>query len=310
MLLQVKQLIKRSQLSLNRRKVQGIIFALPLAGIIIILRWLGGLQELELEAFDLYMRWRPQESRDRRIAIVGINEQDLENLNQGAIYDSDLARLIDKLKRMQPRGIGLDVYRDLPLEPGHEELVKVYQSTPNLIGIQKLVGDKYKQTVAPPPELKEQGQVGANDLKLDLDNVLRRGYLRVGGNGETLESFALYLAAVYLAEEEIAPEVPQGTNIFKFRNTLFPRFKGNDGSYVRADAKSYQTIINYRGAAEHFEIVSLTDVLAERLPANWGKDRLILIGYISESFQDIYPTPYTTNSIRRNGWQELKFKLI
>jgi adenylate cyclase len=38
---------------------------------------------------------------------------------------------------MQPRAIGLDIYRDLPVEPGHEKLVQVFKSTPNLIGNSK-----------------------------------------------------------------------------------------------------------------------------------------------------------------------------
>ena len=49
-----------------------IRFALPAAGIVIVARLAGLLQGYELEVFDLYTRWRPQEPSDERIVIVGI----------------------------------------------------------------------------------------------------------------------------------------------------------------------------------------------------------------------------------------------
>ncbi|MGF1481472.1 MAG: CHASE2 domain-containing protein [Cyanophyceae cyanobacterium] len=284
---------------------RSVRFAVPLAGIVMVVRLAGWLQNSELAVFDLYKRWRPSDPTDSRIAIVGIDEDDFRHLNQGVISDRVLAQLIEKLKAMEPRAIGLDIYRDLPVEPGHQELIRVYESTPNLIGIQKLVGDPRTEAVAPPPQLKASGQVGANDMKFDRDNVVRRGYLRIGSKDESLESFALYLAAAYLEAEGIAPQVPAGTTIFQFGDSLFPRFARNDGSYVRTDDKSYQTLLNYRGPAGHFPTASLIDILQGRVAPEWGRDRLILIGYVGESFQDLHATPHTTNPSERMAGVEI-----
>ncbi|HAG80570.1 MAG TPA: hypothetical protein DCL61_05230, partial [Cyanobacteria bacterium UBA12227] len=52
----------------------------------------------------------------------------------------------------------------------------------------------------------------------------------------------------------------------------------NDGGYVQASAGGYQILLNYRGASRYFDTVSMTDILKDRVPANWGRDRIILIG--------------------------------
>ncbi len=78
-------------------------------------------------------------------------------------------------------------------------------------------------------------------------------------------------------------------------NQLFTPFEENDGSYVRADASGYQILLNYRGQTGHFETVSLTDILEERVPSGWGRDRIILIGKVGESFNDLFYTPYSSS---------------
>src|SRR5919202_4886092 len=180
------------------------ITAPSIAGLVILMRMLGLLQLGEWAAFDQYMRLRPSEARDNRIAIVGIDEADVKSIGQPILPDKVYAQLIEKLKVRQPRAIGLDVFRDLPVEPGHEQLVRVFQSTPNLVGIEKVVGELGRERVAPPPDLKAKGQVGANDLIVDADSKVRRGFISVDNSaGETVYSFSLYLALLYLEAEGI-----------------------------------------------------------------------------------------------------------
>ena len=148
---------------------RGVWITTPsITGLIILLRFAGLLQFWELAVFDQFMSFRSQEPRDERIAIVGINATDEKKIGQAIFPDQVYADLLNKLKAMEPKAIGLDIYRDLAVEPGHEELVEVFQSTDNLVGIGKVVGDKDKETVPPPPALKEKQQVGANDLTFDF----------------------------------------------------------------------------------------------------------------------------------------------
>ena len=280
------------------REWRGVWITAPsITGLVILLRLSGLLQSWEWAAFDLYMRWRPQVPPDDRIVIVGIDEQDLREIGQAIVSDKIYAKLLKKLKARQPRAIGLDIYRDLPVPPGHEELVQVFETTPNLVGIQKVVGDRSRDAVAPPPALKAKGQVGANDIINDADNRVRRGLLYLADHqGETVYSFSLYLALLYLEQEGIVPKMFAGDQKWQLGKTIFAPFERNDGGYVRANAGGYQLLLNYRGPSEHFEIVSLTDILEDRVPADWGRDRIIMIGAVGESFNDRFFTPYSS------GW--------
>lgn len=274
------------------------ITAPSVAILVILLRFLGLLQSFEWAAFDQYLRLRPAEAQDERIVIVGINEADLQNIRQPIISDAVYAQLLEKLKAKKPRAIGLDIYRDLPVEPGNQDLVRVFKSTPNLVGIQKVVGDSLREAIPPPPALKAKGQVGANDLILDADNKVRRGLLYVQApNGEQVFSLGLYVALLYLNQQNIVPQIEAGTNNWRLGKTKFLPFEANDGGYVQADDRGFQLLLNYRGGSRHFSTVSLTDVLKDRVPANWGRDCIILIGGVGESFPDLHFTPYSSSRL-------------
>ena len=271
------------------------VTAPSVAVLVIVLRCFGLLQSFEWAAFDQYLRLRPAEPQDERIVIVGINEADLQDIRQPIISDGIYAQLLEKLKAKKPRAIGLDIYRDLPVEPGHQDLLRVFKSTPNLVGIQKVVGDSRREAIPPPPALKAQGQVGANDLILDADNKVRRGLLYVqSANGEQVFSLGLYMALLYLNQQKIVPQVEPGSKNWRLGKTSFLPFEANDGGYVQADDRGFQLLLNYRGGSRHFSTVSLTDVMKDRLPANWGRDRIILIGGVGESFPDLHFTPYSS----------------
>src|SRR4028119_571169 len=153
---------------------RGVLIAAPsVAGLLIGLRSAGLLQALELAALDEFFRLRPLEPVDSRIVIVEINEADVQKARQWPMSDATLAKLLETLKQQKPRAIGLDLYRDLPVEPGHQELVKVFASTPNLIGIQKVVSNLSGSAVNPPLTLKPE-QISANDFVVDSDGRVRR----------------------------------------------------------------------------------------------------------------------------------------
>jgi adenylate cyclase len=52
-------------------------------------------------------------------------------------------------------------------------------------------------------------------------------------------------------------------------------------------------LLNYRGKAGYFNTVSLRDILEDKVPKDWGRDRIILIGAVGESFKDLFYTPYS-----------------
>lgn len=277
-------------------QTRGVWITTPsVAGLVILLRLAGVLQAWEGELYDWYMRSRPPEPTDERIAIVGIDEADVQNLGQSIIPDNTLAELLEKIKAQQPRAIGLDIYRDLPVPPGTEQLNTVFETTANLVGVQKVAGEIGRETVAPPPILQEKGQVGANDLIFDGNNRVRRGVIYLDNEDGTVYSFSLHLALHYLEAEGITVE-PDAENpdVWRLGKAVFHPLEPNEGGYVRTDAGGYQFLINYRGGDRTFETVSMTDVMTGKIPPDWGRDRIILIGKVGESFKDLFFIPYSS----------------
>ncbi|MBN4005114.1 CHASE2 domain-containing protein [Nostoc sp. LPT] len=152
-----------------------VSFAIGITSFIILLRFIGLLQGMEWNMYDSFLQQRPQAGIDSRVVVITIDEPDLQKIGQYPIPDNILVKALNKLKTYQPKVIGLDLYRDLPVEPGYQELVEFFKATPNLIGIDKVVGTK----VAPPRVLAQLSQVGFSDQVLDGDGKVRRALLTV-----------------------------------------------------------------------------------------------------------------------------------
>ncbi|WP_448573057.1 CHASE2 domain-containing protein [Trichothermofontia sp.] len=290
---------------------RGVWVVAPSVTVLVLgLRFTGILQGGEWAAYDQYLRWRPAPARDDRIVIVGINEDDVRALGQAIIPDAIYAQVLRKLLAQNPHLIALDVYRDQPVEPGHQELVQVFESHTNIIGIEKMVGDRSREAVAAPPALQAKGQVAFNDLLFDRDRVVRRALLTLQDRSdETVLSVGTYAALAYLATVGLRPELVAGQDYWQIGPTPFPPLETNDGGYVRVDAQGYQLLLNYRGPTPQFAVVSLTDVLADRIPADWASDRIVLIGAVSESFQDLFLTPFTRTPSQRMPGVEIHASL-
>ena len=264
------------------------ISAIVTAILIILLRSIGVWQGWELTTLDFYFQQRPAIDYPSRITIITIDESDIQNIGQFPLSDRILARSLTNLVSYKPRVIGLDLYRDLPVPPGNEALQKLFASTPNLIGIEKIVGAK----IPPPPLLKESNQIGFADQIFDRDGVIRRALLSVRTDNGIDYSFALRLALEYLQPEGIAPQPLTNSRIELGKTVLIP-FQPNDGGYVRADAGGYQTLINYHGTLANFDRLAISDLLAGNIPEELIRDRLVLIGSTAATIGDLSPTPYS-----------------
>lgn len=256
---------------------------------ILLLRFGGLLQGGEWNMLDQFFRWRLlQESPEKRIAIVTIDEEDIKKVGKWPIPDQVLAKAIANIKAQQPRAIGLDIYRDLPVEPGHQDLVNILKSTPNLYGIEKVVNP----IIAPPPSLNAE-RVGFADQVVDADGKVRRALLSVNlSQNKTRYSLAVKLAQHYLNKEGITTKWVD--NDPRWGKAVFERFVGNDGGYVNADSGGYQILLNFRGNQENFATFPLRDILEKPIKPNSLRDRLVLIGTTAASIKDVLYTPYNS----------------
>lgn len=279
-----------------------LITASCIAVCILLLRSIGLLQSLELAALDQFFRWRPNEPPEERITIVAIDENSLRQVGW-PIPDAVIAQLLQKLQAHQPRAIGLDIYRNLPVGSGYGQLMNAYKSMPNLIGIELLANNKNAR-VLPPPGLNQLNQVGFNNVLYDFDGKIRRSLLYWHVDHQAHESFALKLALLYLQSEKIKPtKAASNPQYLQLGKAVFTRFQANHGAYVGADTRGYQILSNFpkpkcpASSVEpcSYRYISLKDVLANRLPESWIRDRIILIGSTAPSLQDFVFIPQSSH---------------
>lgn len=282
---------------LKRRlwKWRGVmLIASSVGGLVVAATSAGLFQLLEWATLDLFFRLRPQEPVDPRIAIVTIDESDIDMLGTWPLSDALLAQLIANIRAQNPKAIGVDIYRNLPVEPGNQELVEIFRSTPNVIGIEKVAGTR----VNPPPTLNELGQLGFADVVLDEDGKVRRGLLSIRtAEGTTKLGISAKLALMYLAEKGINLEtIDASRQQLGLGKAIFTPFQSNDGAYIDADVGGYQILLNFRGGIEAFKTISLTDVLANKIPPDLMENKIVLVGAVGESLNDFFLTSYSSQT--------------
>ncbi len=267
----------------------GAILGITIISLIIIARLIGLLENWEWNALDYLLRLRPSESTDERITIIGIDEEDIHRIGHYPIPDGEIASLLKKLQQYQPRVIALDIVRDLPVEPGHEELAAIFKTSQNLLGIEKIIPESIKA----PPDLPLE-QIGFADTILDRDGNIRRSLLGMG-RPETPQqyefSLALRLAQIYLEAEGIILENGvRDPHAMRFGEIELPRFTSHAGGYVREDDFGVQVLLNFRHAKEAFRVIGLNDIKSGNLNPQWIQDRIVIIGITAPSIKDTVDT--------------------
>ncbi|MCU0566842.1 MAG: CHASE2 domain-containing protein [Oculatellaceae cyanobacterium Prado106] len=269
------------------------------------LRSLGVFQSLELRAFDQLLQLRPAEPPDPRLLLITITEQDVQQQNaaerRGAsISDRTLAQLLEKLRPHQPRVVGLDIYRDAPLDPT-TNLTAQLQQMPQFVAVCEVGEGGGTRPLAGIPG----DRIGFSDLPIDPDGVVRRqilGMASAPGACETQTSFSFRLAQLYLAQQNIHPDRDE-TGTVKLGDRPFPQLLPHSGGYHQLDALGYQIMLNYRTSGSPAEQVTLGEVLDgthDAQLADLVRDRIIIIGTVAPSFKDYFFTPFSqANTLRK-----------
>ena len=249
----------------------------------------------EWKARDELFRMRSSPALATSVVVVTIDEQDIQLVKHWPIPDRSLAELLEKIQAQKPKVIGLDIYRDLPEGEGHDQLVKLFRTTPNLVGVEKVIGDR----VNPPPELKKLGQVGLADLVLDGDRHVRRALLTAEDAKEkniVKAGLSTQVALKYLEAEGIALEtVNAAQEKFRLGKAVYVPLRPGDAGYFNADLGGYQILLNWYGSEENFRQVSMRDLLAGKVPPDLMRDRVVLIGSIATSTNDFSSTPFSSS---------------
>lgn len=274
----------------------GAIPGITVVGLAILARATGLLQSLEWGAFDYFLRLRPTETVDERVTIVGINQADISRTKAYPIPDREIAVLLQKVQAHKPRAIGLDLIRDKPVEPGHQELIKQLKNSKNLIGIEKVLPVTF-----PPPPILSPEQIGFSDAILDTDGRLRRSLLGTPTTQGYKYSLTLQLARAYLASEKIfLTNSKRDRHAMQLGDTELPRFLANSGGYANADAGGVQMLLNFRSGDRRFPVISLNEIKTGQFDPKLLRDRIVIIGVTAPGV-DIINTYATTGLDRMNG---------
>ncbi|MEG4351567.1 adenylate/guanylate cyclase domain-containing protein [Microcoleus sp. LAD1_D3] len=269
------------------------IIWIVVTGTLLGVRHLGGLQPLELNAYDLMVQLRPDLGPDPRLLIVEITERDINTSEKWPISDRTLAKAIAQIARLEPLAIGLDIIRDIPYEPGNAELA-IQLKNPKIFPI-TFRGDSKLQRVPPNPNIPEN-RVGFNDLVVDPDRIVRRN-LMFASEGETTQtSFSMRLAFAYLNSKKVESKLTEKQEI-EANKIVFLKLRADSGGYQNINAQGYQILLNYRASKKIAETVTLTQVLKGKVDPKLVKGKIVLIGVTAPTVKDIFSTPYsaTTN---------------
>jgi adenylate cyclase len=268
------------------------LVVLLLAVTILGFRSLGFLEPLELSTYDWLVRLRPSEPRPLTpVFLITVTERDLQQQGGWPLTDRTLARALQTVVGLEPRAVGLDIYRDVPVPPGAEQLDAVLTGNSRIVVVTKF-GEGASSGVPPPPVLQGTAQVGFNDILVDRGGIVRRGLLFLDDGTTALESFALRLALLYMqaAGLTIQPD-PHDPRHLQLGGTTLRAFEPYDGPYVGADARGYQFLLDFKEGPAAFPAASLTELLTGAVTLEQVRDKVVLIGVTAESVKDNFYIP-------------------
>ncbi len=159
--------------------IAGSTASLVLSSFIIGLRYQGNFEQIELFAYDFLVRLDAKPSFDERITIVGIDDNSLQKLQSDKISDRTLKQVLETIEQYQPRVIGVDIIRDVPIGEGRAELLNyinnLYQplggTIKPIIFACALPSGKKPNGIAPPNVIDPDSSVGFVDLETDPQNI-------------------------------------------------------------------------------------------------------------------------------------------
>ena len=276
---------------LRRRFVKAFIVANLMVLLLVPLREAGWLQGLELSWYDTLVTFFAGSQQSDRVVLVVTTEADINRFGY-PIRDNDLAAVLARVFAGGPKAVGVDLYRDLPMPPGSEELQAIQRAQDNLYWVFKLP-DEGNIGIPPPPALRESGREVLADHVTDAGGVVRRALLlaadeRTGSNWRAM--------GVSLAERYTGQALRPMDDDLALGQGRIPLLNQPYGPYARVDAAGYQMLFDYRGGYRRFRQISFAEIIDRPELGAALRDRIVLVGTAALSIKDNFATPFST------GW--------
>lgn len=247
---------------------------------------------LELAIYDWTLRLRVEEPiGDTRVVQILATEEDLNRLGW-PLTDEVVTKVLSAALASSPKVVGLDVYREQPRPPGHEQLLALMKERQEIYAVYKFASSK-RNMVPPPAVLEEAGRAGFADWVVDADGTVRQGLLFLSRDGESRHSFAFLLGLEYLYSLGITPEAdPDNPQYLRIGKTTLPPLAPDAGGYTGHNPGGYRFLLDFKGGENPFATYSYLDLLEGRIPPEKIKGRIVVIGTGADSVKDQFLSPF------------------
>ncbi len=238
------------------------------------LRWFGNV-EYSLQDSNL----QSSGDIDSRVVILGIDEDSLKQLKQWPWPRNYIAEAIGKLSQAGAAAIGLDViYSEEARNPEEDKaLVEAVKNSGKVVipvygdfeGSQKSGSMVASNLIKPFKDLNDVALTGhINTIPDKEDGIVRNSFTEFNYNGKVINSFAEQIYRLYMKNT--------GQTV---KNIDLPKDGWN------------RVHIAYAGEPDSFECLSFYEFYSGKLPADYFKDKIVLIGPYAVGLNDSYVTP-------------------
>ncbi|HPU44115.1 MAG TPA: CHASE2 domain-containing protein, partial [Dictyoglomaceae bacterium] len=257
----------------NNEIIRSLIIGILLVLIFSNIPWL---YNLELSSINLRFAMRGERETRDFIVIIGIDDTSIEELGNFPWRRAVYVDLVNKLKDY-PKVIAFDIYFDVKTTPEDDKkFAELLKQKTNIILSSFYISfndpryGSIKRLFVPLDIFTPNSSVGLVNPIYDNDGFIRRFSLKTKIFDKEWVSLPLLTVSQYLS---ISPEA-------YLEKMNIPQDNQNN------------VFINYRGGAYKYPIYSFVDVLKGDIDAKLFKDKIVLIGAISEALHDTHFTPF------------------
>ncbi len=270
---------------------------------------------LNYKIYDVYFKLRGKVHHSDKVVIVAIDEKSLKTIGRWPWSRNVLARLIKKLSQDGAYIIGMDIILSEPekhdqilaqaiseagnvvlpiffsFKKGELKPVNFKEFYPYLLDIalsveisnkaKKFAFFSAKEALFPEKIFIENAlSLGHINIFPDPDGVTRKEVLYIEYKGLFIPALSLQIATLYKGLDQDSIKVIPGRGIF-LGKTFIPTDK-----YGRI-------FIPYYGPNYTFKHISAIDVLQNKVPKDFFKNKIVLIGATATGLYDLRVTPFS-----------------
>ena len=253
-------------------------------------RSLGAFHALELMTLDRFFTLNTRfsvEASDNNITLVQVGLPYVEgSADQGfTITAESLATLLEQIFASEPAAVGMDIVSYRITGDDQSKLLSVFDQYPNLVTVE----NSNPNTAEPIQGLSDQqlaNQVGFNNLIFDRDGTIRRALLGASfpdEPGNFKLSFPIQVVRRYFENQKNNGEKIELDNglldpdTMRFGAVEIPKIRTTYG-YTEREIEGIETLINYRGQAEPFNVVTASNLLqAQNLQSELLTDKVVIL---------------------------------